>query len=192
VPRALKVIMGSLQPKCKESIELRKCAEAVLKKFKMREMVQDSEEMDGGTRWAQDAARWVAMERGAKEACARATGLEEQAEQLRKEGRDARNAYQQQRAFIQSQLGEGADPTKVHDFLKGLVDSMDAQFGIMDPPRAAGSSYSPGSSLARGGGRSRQEERKTGGEDREDRDRDKGSRSPRLDREGGSNTTVVR
>ena len=199
VPRALKVILGALQPRCQESADLRKCAEAVLRKFNLREMGQDNDHEAGGDLWtrpAQDALRLAAMERGAKEACARVTGLEEQAERLRKEGLDARNAYQQQRAFIQTQLGEGTDPTKLHEFLKGMVESMDAQFGIVGTagdavPRGSGSNYSPGSSLCRGGGRSRQEERKSGGEDR-DRGLNR-ERSPRLgnDREGGNGNGAV-
>ncbi len=198
VPRALKVILAALQPKCQESADLRKCAEAVLRKFNLREMGSDGGHEAGGGVWtqaSQDAQRFAAMERGAKEACARVTSLEEQAERMRKEGMDARNAYQQQRAFIQTQLGDGADVTKLHDFLKGLVDSMDVQFGITATagdaaPRSHGSSYSPGSSVCRGGGRSRQDERRTGGGDG-----DRGTigemrreRSPRLgnDREGGT------
>jgi hypothetical protein len=160
VPRALKVILGALQPKCQESADLRKCAEAVLRKFNLREMGQDCGHETGGDVWtqpAQEALRFAAMERGAKEACARVTSLEEQTERLRKEGLDARNAYQQQRAYIQSQLGDGADATKLHEFLKGLVDSMDVQFGITTAageaaPRSHGSSYSPGWSLCKGGG----------------------------------------
>ena len=194
VPRALKVILGALQPRCQESADLRKCAEAVLRKFNLREMGQDIDHEAGGDVWtrpAQDALRLEAMERGAKEACERVAGLEEQTERLRKEGLDARNAYQQQRAYIQSQLGEGADATKLHEFLKGLVDSMDAQFGIVGSagdagPRGGGSNYSPGSSLCRVSGRSRQEDRKSGSEDRA-RGQNR-ERSPRLghDKEGGS------
>jgi hypothetical protein len=199
VPRALKVILGALQPRCQESADLRKCAEAVLRKFNLREMGQDIDHEAGGDVWtrpAQDALRLEAMERGAKEACARVAGLEEQTERLRKEGLDARNAYQQQRAFIQSQLGEGTDATKLHEFLKGLVDSMDAQFGIVGTagdagPRGSGSNYSPGSSMCRGAGRSRQEERKSGSEDRA-RGLNR-ERSPRLghEKEGGNGAVVL-
>ncbi len=36
-PQALKVILGALRPSCLESAELWKCADAVLKKFRLRE-----------------------------------------------------------------------------------------------------------------------------------------------------------
>jgi hypothetical protein len=210
VPRALKVILGSLQPKCQESVDLRKCAEAVLRKFKLRDMGQYIDHEAGGDDWtrpAQDSLRWEAMERGAKEACERVAGLEEQTERLRKEGLDARNAYQQQRAYIQSQLGEGADATKLHEFLRSLVETMDGQFGIIGlagdaGPRGGGSNHSPGSSLCRGSGRLRQEAaaaafagRKSGSRAKSE-DRARGyirERSPRLglDKEGVSGTAGV-
>ena len=129
--------------------------------------------VDIGILSAQNEQRFAAMELGAKEAGARVINLEEEAERMRKEGMDARNAYQQQRAYIQSQLGDGTDAAKLHDFLKGLVDTMDAQFGITvtagdAAPRSHGtSSYSPASSVGRGGGRSRHEKRRTRGVDGE-------------------------
>ena len=137
---------------------------------------------------AQNEQRFAAMELGAKEAGARVINLEEQAAKMRQEGSDARNAYQQQRAYIQAQLGDGADATKLHDFLHGLVASMDVQFGItgtagdVDLRSHGTSGYSPASSVGWGGGRPRQDRHRTiggageqvpGGEMRRDR-------SPRL------------
>ena len=191
VPRALKVILAALKPRCQESADLRKCAGAVLRKFNMREMGADGSceaGVDISILSAQNEQRFAAMELGAKEAGARVINLEEQAAKMRQEGSDARNAYQQQRAYIQAQLGDGADATKLHDFLHGLVASMDVQFGItgtagdVDLRSHGTSGYSPASSVGRGGGRPRQDRRRTiggageqvpGGEMRRDR-------SPRL------------
>jgi hypothetical protein len=176
VPRALKVILAALKPRCQESADLRKCAGAVLRKFNMREMGADGSceaGVDISILSAQNEQRFAAMELGAKEAGARVINLEEQAARMRKEGSDARNAYQQQRAYIQAQLGDGADAAKLHDFLQGLVASMDMQFGITvtagdaDPRSHGTSNYSPASSVGRGGGRSRHDRRRTGGGDGE-------------------------
>ncbi len=112
---------------------------------------------------AQNERRFAEMELGAKEAGARVINLEEQAARMRKEGSDARSAYQQQRAYIQAQLGEGADPAKLQDFLQSLVASMDMQFGIIaqgSDPHGLG--FSPASSVGRGS-RSRHERRRNGG-----------------------------
>ena len=167
VPRALKVILGALKPKCQESADLRRCADTVLRKFNMREMGPDGgceAGVDISILSAQNERRFAEMELGAKEAGARVINLEEQAARMRKEGADARNAYQQQRAYIQAQLGEGADPAKLQDFLQSLVASMDMQFGInVQGVDAHGSlGFSPASSVGRGG-RSRHDKRRTGG-----------------------------
>ena len=115
----------------------------------------------------QNERRFAAMELGAKEAAARVMDLEQQAARMLKEGTDARNAYQQQRAYIQTQLGEGTDAAKLHEYLKGMVGTMDAQFGITPAGDVAHGShgYSPASSVGRGGGgRSRQPDgRRSGG-----------------------------
>ncbi len=161
----------------------------------MREMGPDGSCEAGvgiGIMSAQNEQRFAAMELGAKEAAARVINLEEQAARMRKEGLDARNAYQQQRAYIQSQLGDGTDAAMLHNFLKGRVDSMDVQFGITVTtgdavPRSHGTSnYSPASSVGRGGGRSRQQDkRRTGGGNGEHGELGPGGdtrrdRSPRL------------
>ena len=127
---------------------------------------------------AQNEKRFAEMELGAKEASARVVSLEEQAASLRKEGADARNAYQQQRAFIQAQLGEGADPAKMQDFLQGMVASMDVQFGIVPGGEAQGpTGFSPASSVCRSGGRSRQEGRRAGGPEDGEMRRERSPRS---------------
>jgi hypothetical protein len=172
VPRALKFILAALQPKCQESADLRKCAASVLRKFNMREMGPDGSGeagVDIEAMSVQNEKRFAAMELGAKEAAARVIDLEQQATRMLKEGADARNAYQQQRAYIQAQLGEGTDAAKLHEYLKSMVGTMDAQFGITPAGDAApgshgASGYSPASSVGRGGGRSRQHEgRRAGG-----------------------------
>ena len=82
----------------------------------MREMGSDGSYyagVDFGILPAQNEQRFAAMELGAKEAGARVVNLEEQAAKMRQEGSDARNAYQQQGAYIQAQLGDGADSVAI-------------------------------------------------------------------------------
>ena len=175
------------------------------KKFKMRDMG-----VDGGCQAGVDIKtlallieqRFAEMEKGALDAGLRVQDLEEQAVKMRQEwasmvqsAADARNAYQQQRAFIKAQLGDSADATKLHELLHGLVATMDEQFGITGvgatglPHTHEGSGFSPASSVGRGGGRHRQDRRRADagtegpaqdGENRRDR-------SPRLGgvRDGG-------
>ena len=130
--------------------------------------------------------------------------LEEQAVKMRQQGAsmvqsavDARNAHQQQRAFIKAQLGESADATKVHVFLHGLVASMDEQFGITgvgeigSPHNQDGSGCSPAMSVGRSGGRQRHDRRRpeTGTELPAQDEENKKDRSPRLG--GGRDTGDV-
>ena len=147
----------------------------------------------------QNELRFAEMERvhsvQAREAGLRVQDLEEQAVKMRQQGAsmvqsavDARNAYQQQRAFIKAQLGESADAAKVHVFLHGLVASMDEQFGITGTGEIGsqynqdGSGFSP-ASVARVGGRQGRHERRrpeTGTEQPAHDEENRRDRSPRL------------
>ena len=94
----------------------------------------------------------------AREAAQRVQALEEQVAKMRQEGasmlqsaQDAKNAYQQQRAFIKIQLGEGmAGATPAHTFVPSLVAMMDEQFGLQEVRSQEGSVGSP-ASAANGG-----------------------------------------
>ena len=159
--------------------------------------------MDGGCQAGVDIKtlalrneqRFAEMEKGALDAGLRVQDLEEQAVKMRQEGAsmvqsaaDARNAYQQQRAFIKAQLGDSADATKLHEFLHGLVATMDEQFGITGvgatglPHTHEGSGFSPASSVGRGGGRHRQDRRRAdaGAEGPAQDGENRRDRSPRL------------
>ena len=144
----------------------------------MREMGSDGSceaGVDIGILSAQNEQRFAAMELGAKEAGARVINLEEQAARMRKEGSDARNAYQQQRAYIQAQLGDGADAAKLQFGITGTSGD-----GDRNGPEASG--HSPASSVGRSGGRSRPDRhRADGGADGQTHvGEQRRDRSPRL------------
>ena len=92
-PHALKVILGALKPKCQESADLRRCADAVLKKIKLRDMGEDGGCEAGEDLKAlalQNEQRFAEMERvhreQTREAGLRVQDLEEQAVKMRQQG----------------------------------------------------------------------------------------------------------